>query len=69
MMDDLRLGRGFMVVFFYFFNFSLPLVWLAASLGIIGLRFLCCVGVGRVCINTFFNFFSLLKFIPPLYVV
>ena len=32
-----------MVIFGKFFTFSLPLVWLVASLGIIGLEFFFCV--------------------------
>jgi hypothetical protein len=49
MVDDPRLDRGPMVIFGKFFTFSLPLVWLVAGLGIIGLEFffLCRVGVGE----------------------
>jgi hypothetical protein len=68
--NGLRLGRGSVVVFGKFFIFfSVPVVWLAAGMGIMGLVFfLYCMGMGeRICENYFrFIFFSglSLKFLP-----
>ena len=55
MVDDPRLERGPMVIFGKFFTFSLPLVWLVAGLGIIGLElfFFVSCRCGRVCVNCF----------------